>query len=75
MEDKSGVELWSGYFGRLARLDAQSVKLLELCDGSMSLQKICSEWQDGAGKQTNADPFNLIKLMEEYGLLLLENYP
>jgi SAM-dependent methyltransferase len=75
MDDKSGVELWSGYFGRLARLDAQSVKLLELCDGSMSLQNICSEWQDGAGKQTNADSFNLIKLMEEYGLLLLENYP
>lgn len=74
-EDKSGGELWSGYFGRLARLDAQSVELLELCDGSMSLQKLSAEWRTGPGKQTGADPFNLIKLMEEYGLILIENYP
>lgn len=71
LKDQSGQELWTGYYGQAARLDAAAVDLLERCDGKRSLGEVCQAWENQHGAVIRGRGLEWLRMMEDHGLLYL----
>jgi len=69
---RPGSTLWAGYFGARARLNKDSIDLLNSCDGRYSVKKIVEVWEQSHPAVAQGKGLLNIHTMEYYGLIYLK---